>query len=93
MRLPEHIPTGARIVVRCTLGVDEHDRREKYRDVVGHVLGWDGETLTVLRDESANGSRPAEVVTVEAATIVRLKPIPERPKFGGDPISRHDPIQ
>ncbi|PLS30516.1 hypothetical protein Uis1B_1661 [Bifidobacterium margollesii] len=86
MNLPERIPVGARIVVRCTIGIDERDGREKYRDIVGHVLEWDGRTLTMLRDESANGSRPAEVTTIRSQTIVRLKPIPERPKFTGRPM-------
>ncbi|WP_093961436.1 DUF6725 family protein [Bifidobacterium vansinderenii] len=81
MILPKHIPTGARIVVRTLIGVDEHDGREKYRDYVGHVTGWDGRTLTMLRDESANGRRKAEIVSVDAASIVRLKPVPERPQF------------
>ncbi|OZG55389.1 hypothetical protein BTIS_2235 [Bifidobacterium tissieri] len=81
MILPKRIPLGARIVVRTTMGVDEADGREKYRDYVGHVTGWDGTTLTMLRDESANGRRKAQIVTIDAMSIVRLKPIPERPTF------------
>ncbi|TPF97691.1 hypothetical protein EP30_01755 [Bifidobacterium sp. UTCIF-39] len=81
MILPKRIPLGARIVVRTTMGVDATDGREKYRDYVGHVTGWDGTTLTMLRDESANGRRKAEIVTIDAMSIVRLKPIPERPTF------------
>ena len=79
MKLPHTIPTGARIVVRTSLGTDSDTDREQYRDYVGHTLGWDGSTLTLLRDESANGRRPAQVVSISADTIVRLKPIPERP--------------
>lgn len=73
------IPTGARVVVRTSLGIDPIDGREKYRDFVGHVRNWDGTTLELTRDAAANGSRPAEDVSIRAADIVRLKPVPERP--------------
>ena len=81
MTLPQTIPTGARIVVRTSLGLDPDTGREQYLDYVGHTLNWDGKTLTLLRDESANGHRPAQVVSISADTIVRLKPVPERPTF------------
>ncbi|PJM72615.1 hypothetical protein CS006_08560 [Bifidobacterium primatium] len=73
-----HIPVGARLVVRTTAGTNE-EGREQYRDFVGHVTAWDGVTLSLLRDESANGRRPAQLVDIKAADIVRFKPVPERP--------------
>lgn len=79
MPLPAVIPAGARVVVRTSLGVDPADGREKYRDFVGHVRSWDGTTLELTRDAAANGSRPAEDVSIRATDIVRLKPVPERP--------------
>ena len=79
MSLPEHIPAGVRVVVRRADGVDERTGRGVFRDAVGHVMQWDGKTLTLLRDESANGTRPAQVISIDASTIVRLKPVPERP--------------
>lgn len=78
MALPNRIPAGARIVVRVSEGVDPADGRVKFRDYVGHVRSWDGRTLELLRDAAANGSRPAQRVRLEAETIVRLKPVPER---------------
>ncbi|KFI59198.1 DUF6725 family protein [Bifidobacterium gallicum] len=80
MQLPTSIPQGARVVVRTALGVDPGDGRMKYRDVVGHVRSWDGSTLEITRDAAANGSRPEQQVSIAAETIVRLKPVPERPK-------------
>ncbi|KAB8286707.1 DUF6725 family protein [Bifidobacterium avesanii] len=77
--IPEHIPTGARVVVRTAIGVDPADGRMKFRDYVGHVRAWNGVTLELTRDAAANGSRPAEEVSIDARTIVRLKPVPERP--------------
>ena len=77
-RLPERIPSGARIVVRTAIGVDPADGREKYRDYVGHVRAWDGCRLELLRDASAGGTRPAQEVTIHAEAIVALKPVPER---------------
>lgn len=81
MLLPTYIPQGARIVVRVSLGIDAHDHRVKYRDYVGHVQSWDGSTLCMIRDASANASRPEEYVELDASTIVILKPVPERPNF------------
>lgn len=78
MSLPNRIPAGARIVVRVSEGVDSVDGRMKFRDYVGHVRFWDGHTLELIRDAAANGSRPAQHVTINASTIVRLKPVPER---------------
>lgn len=78
VRLPAAIPVGARIVVRTDDGADERTGRRTYRDFVGHVLSWDGTTLELERDASANGRRPAEHVTIDASSIVRLKPVPER---------------
>ena len=40
MTLPRQIPTGARVVVRVTEGVDPTDHRMKFRDYVGHVVSW-----------------------------------------------------
>ena len=79
MALPREIPTGARIVVRVIEGVDPQDGRTKFRDYVGHGESWNGYTLELMRDAAANGSRPAQRVRIEADTIARLKPIPERP--------------
>lgn len=78
---PPHIPAGARVVVRTAIGVDPADGRMKFRDFVGHVRAWDGITLELTRDAAANGSRPAEDVSIDARTIVRLKPVPERPNL------------
>lgn len=80
MSLPERIPAGARVVVRIAEGIDPADGRMKYRDYVGHVRSWDGETLEMTRDASANASRPEQEVALRAASIARLKPIPERPE-------------
>ena len=33
--MPDHIPAGARIVVRTYAGLDPHTGRQQYRDVVG----------------------------------------------------------
>ena len=79
MALPREIPTGARIVVRVIEGVDPTDGRTKFRDYVGHVESWNGYTLDLMRDAAANGSRPAQRGRIEADTIARLKPVPERP--------------
>lgn len=79
MTLPRQIPTGARVVVRVTEGVDPTDHRMKFRDYVGHVVSWDGYTLELMRDAAANGSRPAQNVTIHQEQIATLKPIPERP--------------
>ncbi|PWG60391.1 DUF6725 family protein [Bifidobacterium catulorum] len=73
------IPVGARIVVRTSLGPDPENGRERYRDFVGHVTGHDGATLHLLRDESANGRRPAQLVDIRVADIVLFRPVPERP--------------
>lgn len=76
--LPATIPQGARIVVRTDAGIDERTGRRTYRDFLGHVVSWDGTTLVLDRDPSADGRRPAAQVTIDASSIVRLKPIPER---------------
>ncbi|WP_155587926.1 DUF6725 family protein [Bifidobacterium canis] len=78
MRLPDMIPSGARVVVRCEDGVDEHTGRMTYRDFVGHVINWNGERLLLRRDAPANGSRPEQIVHIEARDIAVLKPVPER---------------
>ncbi len=79
MPVPQQIPVGARIVVRICEGVDPVDNRMKFRDYVGHVRSWDGHTLEMMRDAAANGSRPEQRVTIDAETIVTVKPVPERP--------------
>lgn len=79
MSIPNEIPAHARIVVRVSEGVDPADHRMKYRDYVGHVLSWDGHLLELSRDAAANGSRPAQHVSIDADTIITLKPVPERP--------------
>ena len=65
MTLPRQIPAGARVVVRITDGID-------------HVVSWDGYTLEMVRDAAANGSRPAQNVTIHQEQIATLKPVPER---------------
>ena len=60
MPIPNEIPAGARIVVRTCEGVDPKDQRMKFRDYVGHVRSWDGQTLEMTRDAAANGSRPEQ---------------------------------
>lgn len=79
MVLPKEIPAGARIVARVIDGVDPTDGRTKFRDYVGHVTSWDGRTLEMTRDATANGSRPAQRVSLEADVIATIKPVPERP--------------
>ena len=86
--LPEFIPVGARIVVRtykiAQLGdaneqaTDGSAQKIEYHDAIGHVISWDGITLHLMRDAAANGSRPEQEMFIDARTIVRLKPIPER---------------
>ncbi|MEE8737157.1 DUF6725 family protein [Bifidobacterium subtile] len=78
MPIPQHIPAGARIVVRVYDGVDGQDGRMKFRDYIGHVRSWDGQCLELTRDAAANGSRPEQKVSLEAGTIATVKPIPER---------------
>lgn len=86
MPLPQSIPPGSRLVVRTAEGVDGDDGRMKFRDYIGHLVSWDGRTMVLNRDASANGSRPAQVVELPAERIVRIKPIPER----SYPLGRHD---
>ena len=74
----KQIPAGARVVVRITDGIDPVDHRMKFRDYVGHVVSWDGYTLEMVRDAAANGSRPAQNVTIHQEQIATLKPVPER---------------
>ena len=76
MAIPNEIPANARVVVRVSEGVDPTDHRMKYRDYVGHVTSWDGHTLDMIRDAAANGSRPEHRVTIDADTIITLKPVP-----------------
>ena len=76
MAIPNEIPANARVVVRVSEGVDPTDHRMKYRDYVGHVTSWDGHTLDMIRDAAANGSRPEHRVTIDADTIITLKPSP-----------------
>ncbi|BDR54826.1 hypothetical protein KIMH_09370 [Bombiscardovia apis] len=78
MKLPQQMPQGARIVVRVQAGIDQQDGRMKYSDYIGHVKSWNGEILQLTRDPAANGTRPAQEVSIPAASIVSLKPIPER---------------
>lgn len=78
MPIPNEIPAGVRIVVRTCEGVDPKDQRMKFRDYVGHVRSWDGQTLEMTRDAAANGSRPEQRVSIPADTIVTVKPVPER---------------
>jgi hypothetical protein len=78
MPIPQHIPAGARIVVRVYDGVDGQDGRMKFRDFIGHVRSWDGQRLELTRDAAANGSRPEQDVSLDADIIVTVKPIPER---------------
>lgn len=66
------------IVWRTCEGVDPKDQRMKFRDYVGHVRSWDGQTLEMTRDAAANGSRPEQRVSIPADTIVTVKPVPER---------------
>jgi hypothetical protein len=65
-------------VVRVYDGVDGQDGRMKFRDYIGYVRSWDGQRLELTRDAAANGSRPEQEVSLEADTIVTVKPIPER---------------
>lgn len=78
MNLPQSIPSGIRVVVRVIDGTDPYSGRPQYRDFVGHVRAWDGKTLRMRRDASANGARPEEDVAIDADRIVRMKPVPER---------------
>lgn len=57
---------------------DSSAQKIEYHDAIGHVISWDGETLHLMRDAAANGSRPEQEMFINARTIVRLKPIPER---------------
>ncbi|KXA17666.1 hypothetical protein HMPREF3216_01027 [Gardnerella vaginalis] len=57
---------------------DGSGQKIEYHDAIGHVISWDGETLHLMRDAAANGSRPEQEIFIDARTIVRLKPIPER---------------
>ena len=57
---------------------DASGQKIEYHDAIGHVISWDGETLHLMRDAAANGSRPEQEMFIDARTIVRLKPIPER---------------
>lgn len=78
MPLPKSIPTGARLMVRTLDGNDPRTGRQQFRDYIGHVRSWNGETLSLTRDAAANGSRPAQEVNIPLGSIVALKPIPER---------------
>lgn len=81
LTLPQQIPAGARIVVRTYKIIEDthtHAQKIEYHDAIGHVLEWDGITLHLLRDPAANGTRAAQEMFIDAKTIARLKPIPER---------------
>ncbi|AKV55357.1 hypothetical protein BACT_0870 [Bifidobacterium actinocoloniiforme DSM 22766] len=91
MRLPDQIPTGARLVVRVAEAPDQPNGRMAFRDYIGHVRSWNGRTLAVTRDATANGRRPEQEVSIDASTIVALKPIPERRKGAMAPGSAEDP--
>ncbi|WEV41540.1 hypothetical protein OZX57_05865 [Bifidobacterium sp. ESL0682] len=80
MPLPKSIPVGARLMVRTLDGKDPQTGRQQFRDYIGHVRSWDGDTLSITRDPAANGSRPAQDVDIPRNRIVALKPIPERKK-------------
>lgn len=82
MPLPKSIPAGARLMVRTVDGRDEQTGHLQYRDFIGHVRSWDGQTLCITRDAAANGSRPAYDVDIPRDVIVALKPIPERKRPG-----------
>ena len=58
MPIPNEIPAGARIVVRTCEGVDPKDQRMKFRDYVGHVRSWDGQTLEMTRDADSQRFTP-----------------------------------
>ena len=79
MTLPRQIPAGARVVVRITDGIDPVDHRMKFRDYVGHVVSWDGYTLEMVRDAAANGSRPAQNVTIHQEPVPERRNTPPRP--------------
>ncbi len=76
MAIPNEIPANARVVVRVSEGVESDRPSHEYRDYVGHVTSWDGHTLDIIRDAAANGSRPEHRVTIDADTIITLKPVP-----------------
>ena len=76
------IPAGARIVVRVREGQDQRTGRTTWRDYIGHVVDSTGGLLTLDRDPAANGSRPAQRVSIAFDSIAALKPIPERPRHG-----------
>ena len=79
--LPQRIPAGTRIVVRTYKIIENNNdgtQKVEYHDAIGHVLEWDGVMLHLLRDPAANGTRAAEEMFIDANTIYRLKPIPER---------------
>lgn len=78
MNLPHTIPVGSRIVARTYDGIDPLDQRMKFRDFIGHVRSWNGSQLEMIRDAAANGSRPEQTITLEADSIVTIRPIPER---------------
>ncbi|MFU0538094.1 DUF6725 family protein [Gardnerella vaginalis] len=62
----------------CAQTDDASAQKIEYHDAIGHVISWDGATLHLMRDAAANGSRPEQEMFIDARTIVRLKPIPER---------------
>ncbi len=78
MAIPNEIPCQRASGRPSVRRVDPTDHRMKYRDYVGHVTSWDGHTLDMIRDAAANGSRPEHRVTIDADTIITLKPVPER---------------
>ena len=78
MPIPNEIPAGARIVVRTCEGVDPKDQRMKFRDYVGHVRSWDGQTLERRAMRQPTVHAQSNVSAFPADTIVTVKPVPER---------------
>ncbi|WP_300768220.1 DUF6725 family protein [uncultured Bifidobacterium sp.] len=83
-RLPAgSIPKGSRVVVRLYDGIDTRTGRMSYRDVLGHVLSWDGDVLELRRDPSIDFSRPETTIEIAGKDIAIIKPIPERRRMPG----------
>ncbi|WP_018143814.1 DUF6725 family protein [Alloscardovia criceti] len=73
------IPHHARLVIRCFDGVDAYSGRMQFRDYIGHIAAYDDTHISFLRDATANGLRPEEMVSIPLDAVARIKPIPERP--------------
>lgn len=78
MSAPTRISIGSRVVVRLRAGIDSSTGRMQYRDRIGHIVSYDGETLLLRRDAAANGSHPEETIAIPTELIHIMKPIPER---------------